>query len=104
MGFFKGILFGVGVGSAVGLLLAPRKGSETQEKMIDDVRDIVQRTDELNESLKNFRAAVVDLKTTFDALVPEFTSGVKKDIEDFNFQAEPRIKQIQETIDHLSID
>lgn len=102
MSFFKGILFGAVVGSAAGLLLAPRKGSETQEKLVDDVRDIVERTDAFNDSLGDFREALVEVKETFNTLVPEFTAGIEKDIEDFRFQAEPRIKEIQAEIDDLT--
>ena len=49
-----------------------------------------------------FRESVTNLKETFDTLVPAFKSGVEKDIEEFRFQAEPRIQQIQEQIDKIN--
>ena len=40
MSFFKGILFGAGLGTLGGLLLAPRKGEETREKLITNTREL----------------------------------------------------------------
>ncbi|MBO1308185.1 YtxH domain-containing protein [Enterococcus sp. 669A] len=99
MGFFKGLLVGAGLGTVGGLLFAPRKGEETREKLVNDVRDIVQLTDELNDSLTEFRESLVELKTNVDTIVPEFKAGLESDIEDFKFQADPRIKQIQEQVE-----
>ena len=102
MSFFKGILFGAGLGTLGGPLLAPRKGEETREKLITNTRELVVLTDELNDNLADFRESVTNLKETFDTLIPAFKSGVEKDIEEFRFQAEPRIQQIQEQIDKIN--
>ena len=102
MSFFKGILFGAGLGTLGGLLLAPRKGEETREKLITNTRDLVLLTDELNDNLADFRESLVTLKGTFDTLVPAFKSGVEKDVEEFRFQAEPRIQQIQAQLDKIN--
>ena len=102
MSFFKGILFGAGLGTLGGLLLAPRKGEETREKLITNTRELVELTDELNDNLTDFRESLVTLKGTFDTLVPAFKSGVEKDIEEFHFQAEPRIQQIQAQIEKIN--
>ncbi|MEO1773157.1 MULTISPECIES: YtxH domain-containing protein [Enterococcus] len=98
MGFFKGLLVGAGVGTIGGLLLAPRRGEETREKLVNDVRDVVQLTDELNDSLTDFRESLVELKATVHTLVPEFKAELESDLEDFKFEAEPRIQQIQEQV------
>ena len=102
MGFFKGLLFGAGLGTLGGLLLAPRKGEETREKLITNTRELVELTDELNDNLAGFRESLVTLKGTFDTLVPAFKSGVEKDVEDFRFQAEPRIQQIQAQLEKIN--
>ncbi|MGM0165937.1 hypothetical protein IGI39_000891 [Enterococcus sp. AZ135] len=102
MGFFKGILFGAGLGTLGGLLLAPRKGEETREKLITNTREIVELTDELNDNLTAFRESLVTLKGTFDTLVPAFKTGVEKDVEEFRFQAEPRIQQIQAQLEKIN--
>ncbi|MDT2599973.1 YtxH domain-containing protein [Enterococcus hulanensis] len=102
MSFFKGILFGAGLGTLGGLLLAPRKGDETREKLITNTRELVLLTDELNDNLADFRESLVTLKGTFDTLVPAFKSGVEKDVEEFRFQAQPRIQQIQAQLDKIN--
>lgn len=102
MSFFKGILFGAGLGTLGGLLLAPRKGEETREKLITNTRELVLLTDELNDNLADFRESLVTLKGTFDTLVPAFKSGFEKDVEEFRFQAEPRIQQIQAQLDKIN--
>ena len=102
MSFFKGILFGAGLGTLGGLLLAPRKGEETREKLITNTRELVLLTDELNDNLADFSESLVTLKGTFDTLVPAFKSGVEKDVEEFRFQAEPRIQQIQAQLDKIN--
>lgn len=102
MSFFKGLLFGAGIGTLGGLLFAPRKGEETRERLITNTREIVVLTDELNDNLIDFRESVTNLKETFDTLVPAFKSGVEKDIEEFRFQAEPRIQQIQAQLDKIN--
>ncbi|MFC4772213.1 YtxH domain-containing protein [Enterococcus hermanniensis] len=102
MGFFKGILFGAGIGTLSGLLLAPRKGEDTRDKLISNTRELVELTDALNDNLTDFRRSLVTLKGTFDTLVPAFKSGVEKDVEDFRFQAEPRIQQIQDQLEKIN--
>ncbi|MDT2827986.1 MAG: YtxH domain-containing protein [Enterococcus viikkiensis] len=102
MGLFKGLLFGAGLGTLGGLLLAPRKGIETREKIIINTRELVELTDELNDNLTDFRDSLATLKGTFDTLVPAFKSGVEKDVEEFRFQAEPRIQQIQAQIEKIN--
>lgn len=102
MSFFKGILFGAGLGTLGGLLLAPRKGEATREKIITNTRELVELTDELNDNLSAFRESLVTLKGTFDTLVPAFKSDVEKDVSDFRFQAEPRIQQIQAQLDKIN--
>ena len=102
MGFFKGILVGAGIGTLSGLLLAPRKGEDTRDKSISNTRELVELTDALNDNLTDFRRSLVTLKGTFDTLVPAFKSGVEKDVEDFRFQAEPRIQQIQEQLEKIN--
>ena len=53
-------------GTLGGLLLAPRKGEETREKLITNTRELVVLTDELNDNLADFRESVTNLKETFD--------------------------------------
>ena len=98
--FLKGIVFGTTVGAISGLLFAPRSGNETRKKLIAELDEAT----ELNNSLNNFKQALVDTKETANTLIPAFQESMKKDIENFKFQAEPRIAQIQEQVEKLTND
>lgn len=100
-GFFKGILFGSVVGGLGGLLLAPRSGKETQEKILDEVDDWKYLTNDFNEKLATFKASLSDFQETAETTIPPFAEGINKDIESFKFQAEPRLEQIQEQLDKI---
>lgn len=100
--FLKGLVFGVAVGATSGLLFAPRSGNETKKKLITEVDEATALTNELNNSLNHFRHALLETKETANSVIPAFQNAMKKDIENFKFQAEPRIAQIQEQVEKLS--
>ncbi|EPF4329154.1 YtxH domain-containing protein [Enterococcus hirae] len=102
--FLKGIVFGTTVGAISGLLFAPRSGNETRKKLIAELDEATELTNDLNNSLNNFKQALVDTKETANTLIPAFQESMKKDIENFKFQAEPRIAQIQEQVEKLIND
>ncbi|HFP8504699.1 TPA: YtxH domain-containing protein [Enterococcus faecium] len=98
--FFKGLLFGAAAGTVGGLLLAPRSGNETRKKLIE----ATTLTNDLNNSLNHFKSALIETKETAESVIPAFQEAIKKDIEDFKFQAEPRITQINEQVEKLKAD
>ncbi|MGM0126094.1 hypothetical protein IGI37_003495 [Enterococcus sp. AZ194] len=100
--FMKGLLFGSLTGAAAGLLFAPNSGKKTREKIISEIDETTDLTMNVNESLGRFKEALLVTKETAAELLPVFQNGVEKDLEDFRFQAEPRIAQIQEQINKLS--
>ena len=98
--FFKGLLFGAAAGTVGGLLFAPRSGNETRKKLIEELEEATTLTNDLNNSLDHFKSALIETKETAESVIPAF----KKDIEDFKFQAEPRIAQINEQVEKLTAD
>lgn len=100
--FLKGLIFGAAVGVTSGLLFAPRSGNETRKKLITEVDEATALTNELNNSFNHFKHALVETKETANSVIPAFQNAMKKDIENFKFQAEPRIAQIQEQVEKLS--
>ena len=75
--FFKGLLFGAAAGTVGGLL---------------------------NNSLDHCKSAWIETKETAGSVIPAIQEAIKKDIEDFKFQAEPRIAQINEQVEKLTAD
>ncbi len=100
--FLKGLVFGATVGAASGLLLAPRSGNETRKKLIAEVDEATTLTNELNNSLNHFKHALKETTETANSVIPTFQNAIKKDIDNFKFQAEPRIAQIREQVEKLS--
>jgi len=68
---FAGILFGVAVGAVLGVMFAPRKGSDTRKKMADATKDFGDKAKEkVNEGMK---------------MASAFRSKVNGEAEDFSF-------------------
>ncbi|MGK0551163.1 YtxH domain-containing protein [Enterococcus faecalis] len=96
--FTKGLLFGAAAGAIGGLLAAPRSGKETRKKVIEEIEEFTYLKNEVSGHRQEVQAATERLKATANALLPPFIEGVKQDLTDFQFQAEPRIQQIKEQI------
>ena len=54
--------------------------------------------------MENNTASLNEPEETANTLIPAFQESMKKDIENFKFQAEPRIAQIQEQVEKLTND
>lgn len=102
--FLKGIAFGTTVGAISGLLFAPRSGNETRKKLIAELEEATELTNELNNSLNHFKRSINETRETANSMIPTFQEGIKKDVENYKFQAEPRIAQIKEQVEKLTSD
>lgn len=100
--FIKGLLFGSTVGAVGGLLLAPRSGNETRKKLTAELEEAADTTLDLNKSLQRFQQAVVTTRQTAAETLPVLQDGLKKDVESFKFQAEPRIEQIRQQVTRIN--
>ena len=100
-GFIKGILFGSLVGGIGGLLLAPRSGKETQEKIREELDDWTDLKDNYDESLARFKQSLADFQDTAEATIEPFVKGINRDLNNFAFQAEPRLEQIQKQLEKI---
>lgn len=96
--FAKGLAVGSLVGGALGLLLAPRSGKATRQKLVDEVDEATNLTLDLNDSLQNFQDSLGTLKATASQLLPAFKAETQQSLETFKFQAEPRIAEINKTV------
>lgn len=98
--FAKGLLFGTAVGGIVATLSSTRTGKETRQSIKD------QGTQTKNTFVK-FASDVKNVKATSQQVKAELVNleEVKNDtsdlIEDFKFQAEPRIKEINNQVNQI---
>jgi len=82
--FFEGLLFGLSIGSLIGLLAAPKSGKET-------IVDIKSKSSELkDEAIKKGRKIVPKLK--------EKTEEVEENIEDMAEEATDKIEEAAEKL------
>lgn len=102
--FSKGILFGAVVGAASGLLFAPRSGKATRQKFVDELEDWSDLKDDFNDKLDQFKESAQVLQATADMYIEPFINGINQDVENFMFQAEPRLDQIQEQIGKIQAE
>lgn len=99
--FSKGLLFGSVVGAVGGLLFAPRSGKDTRQKFVDELEDWSDLKEDFTEKLDQFKESAAALQEAADMYIEPFIDGINQDIENFKFQAEPRLEQIQEQVEKI---
>ncbi|MDH6365565.1 gas vesicle protein [Enterococcus sp. PF1-24] len=96
--FSKGLLFGALVGGTSGLLLAPRSGKDTRHKMKNELEEMTELTLEINDGINHLKDAVVATVATTQTVLPSFSEDLQKTLRSYQFQAEPRLAQINEQV------
>lgn len=99
--FAKGILVGGMLGGVLGTLFAPRSGKETKQKLASDMEEATAATDDLTNSLDNFKTALAELKQTAEELLPKTQVETEERLKQFKFQAEPRVTEINKQVDKI---
>lgn len=99
--FAKGILVGGTLGGILGTFFAPRSGKETKQKLAAEMDEATAVTTELNDSLANFKESLTELKKTADELLPKTTIETEERLQQFKFQAEPRLNEITKQVDKI---
>ena len=80
-----GILGGLAIGTALGILFAPAKGSETRKKIADkstDLKDIV--VDSSGKLTNKIAQTINELKRESQNLIENTTESVKDEIQNFD--------------------
>ena len=102
--FVKGLLFGTIVGGVGGLFLVPRSGQDTRKKITEELEDFSEKKQAFDDSLDHFKTSLTTFQETVDLYVDPFVNGLTKDLKAFQFQAEPRLAQIQEQAEKIQTE
>ncbi|MBP2099397.1 YtxH domain-containing protein [Enterococcus rivorum] len=102
--FARGLFWGSVIGGLGGLFLAPRSGKETRQKIVDEIDDLTDLTMDVNDSLEQFKSSLEEVRITASTLIEPFVDGVQRDVDNFRFQADPRIEQMNEQLAKLQND
>lgn len=102
--FIWGFLIGGIAGAGYGLLTAPRSGKENQELVKQYIDDTIYHVQDVSEKLKNLQQAVGTLSTEGKNMATVFTKDIQQTVNNFTYEAEPRIRRIQERVQVLSKD
>jgi len=108
MGFLKGLLFGGVAGSITALLLNPQTGEENQQVVKELIEDFTDEVLTAKENIENFQTSKDEVMFHVENSLMPAIEGITQAVKDFQFQSEPRIKQIQEQIEvvqsHLPLE
>lgn len=99
--FTKGLLFGATLGGTLGILFAPKSGKDLQRDLTQEVDEATEISMDLNRSLQNFNRSVMNLKLTAENTIPAFKEDMEKRLTHFQFEAEPRVKEIQQSVSDI---
>lgn len=104
LGLGSGMLFGALVGGAYGLMKTPRKGTENREAMksyLDDTTVLVQ---DVTDKVKDLKSAISELTNEGKSLATDFSKEMNETVQEFSYEAEPRLRRIQEQANKLNKD
>ena len=102
--FIFGFLLGGAIGGAYGLLTTPATGKENQQHVKDYIDGTTYHVQDVTEKVKDLQSAIQTLTTEGKALATSFTKDMQQTVNNFTYEAEPRIQRIQEHADVLSRD
>ncbi|WP_125606513.1 YtxH domain-containing protein [Lapidilactobacillus bayanensis] len=103
-GFGKGLLIGAVLGTAYVLLTSEKTGKQRQQGVTNYFKDLTHATNNVATSVKEFQNAVTNLHHEVEATLKPTIAEIQQTATDFQFQAQPRLDQINESTEQLQQD
>lgn len=100
--FAKGFIVGSFIGGGAALLLAPRSGKETQQKINNRLDETIDLFFELKNNLNAVESNFQNVKQQSTDLLPSTIEEVQKDIKQFQFVNAPRVDIIKEQLTKIN--
>jgi gas vesicle protein len=102
--FRHGLILGAIVGGVTALFTAKKTGPQRQRETAAYLDDVTRAVDEVSNSASRLQTALGKLLGQLQTTVPTVQQQIQQDVTDFQFQAAPRLKQINESIATLQKD
>jgi gas vesicle protein len=102
--FLLGSLSGIVLGGIYGLLKTPRSGKENQEVMKEYIDDTTYHVQDVSERVKDLKSAINNLTDEGKKLQEGFVQDVQKIADEYMYEAEPRLRRIQEKAEKMTKD
>lgn len=96
-----GSLSGIVIGGIYGLINTPRSGRENQEMLKAYIDETTYHVQDVNDKVNDLKFAVSQLTAESKFVQEEFMSDIQKIASDFQYEAEPRIRRIQEKAEKI---
>ncbi|WP_125767080.1 YtxH domain-containing protein [Lapidilactobacillus wuchangensis] len=94
--FRKGLISGAIAGTAYILLTTKKTGLQRQHHIRQYFDDLTTSTKNLTQSVQHFKNALGSLQKEFKGTAAPTIAALQKDIEDYQFQMQPRVEQLTE--------
>ncbi|WP_261806079.1 YtxH domain-containing protein [Lapidilactobacillus luobeiensis] len=102
--FGKGLLWGSVLGLTTVLLTSKKSGAQRRNEFSTYVDGLTSATDNVNRSVRKLRTALATLHHEISHNAVPTIDALKKDVTDFQFQAEPRLNALKDQTDQLQND
>lgn len=103
-GFGKGLVIGAVIGTAYVLLTSQKTGKQRQEGVANYFGDLTHATNDVSKNVKEFQRAMANLKQEIELTLKPTVTDIQQTVQDFQFQAQPRLDQLQATSEQLQDD
>lgn len=102
--FLLGSLSGIILGGIYGLLQTPHSGKENQERIKAYVDETTYRVQDVTDRVNDLKAAINQLTEEGKNLQEGFVIDVKTLSDEYMYEAEPRLRRIQDQTDKITKD
>lgn len=104
LGTVLSTLLGVATGAIVGVFEAPTSGKELRRKIVDETKHLSSDLHEVQDSLNDVRQSFHHLTQTLQTMIPQMKEDVEELKRAAEFQLNPRIQRVQQSIQILQQD
>ncbi|SFH71423.1 YtxH domain-containing protein [Pisciglobus halotolerans] len=102
--FLKGLFVGSLVGGTIGLLKTPRSGKQNREAFKDYIDETTILVEDVSNKVNDLKGAITQLSNESQSFATTFTKEMNETAQAFTYEAEPRLRRIQEQTEKLTTD